>query len=78
MKINPISFNKAQRTRVLWQELHWLFPDSRCRSGGWGLRAAGRAGAQLHIPDFAAGTSTLDKHPCHAERSDLENAIMYF
>lgn len=77
MKINPVSFNKAQRTRVLWQELRWLFPDSRCGAGA-GAQGGWRAGAQPHSPDFAAGTSTLDKHPCHAERSDLENAIMYF
>lgn len=30
MKINPVSFNKAQRTCLFRRELRLRFPDSRC------------------------------------------------
>lgn len=29
MKINPVSFNKAQRPFLFWQELCLRFPDGR-------------------------------------------------
>lgn len=87
MKINPVSFNKAQRPCLFWQEPGLQFPrqqmPNEARGGGGARDRAGSGwprgrGAGLHSADITVGTRTLDKHPCHAERSDLENAIMYF
>lgn len=78
MKINPVSFSKAQRPCLFWQELRLPFPDSRCPSevrGGAGGWEGGEP--SLLLQTVAAGTRALDNHPCHVERSDLENAIMY-
>lgn len=89
MKINPVSFNKAQRPSLFWQEPGLQSPRQQMPDGahgggrGGGVCGAGSGGprgrgAGLRSADITAGTRTLDKHPCRAERSDLENAIMYF
>lgn len=67
MKINPVSFNKAQRPGLFWQEPRLHFPDSRCPNEvegaegalGWQAPKAEREGSQLCVPDTAAGTATL-------------------
>lgn len=65
MKINPVSFNKAQRPCLFWQEPCLQFPRCPTRpaeaEGLWAGQAPGAAA------DITAGTRTLDKHPCHAE-----------
>lgn len=78
MKINPVSFNKAQR-KGLFGQAPPAFPRRRgLGEEGVGLRAGRGEGSPALCPPHAAGTRTLDKHPRSAERSDLGNAVMYF
>lgn len=78
MKINPVSFNKAQRTGLFGQAPPAVPRGRSLREEGLGLRAAEGEGGPASCPRHVAVTRMLDKHPRHAERCDLGNAIMYF
>lgn len=58
MKINPVSFNKAQRTCLFWQEMGLHIPDSRCPSEAGGRKGSGpaeRAGSPASYPQCHSG-----------------------
>lgn len=83
MKLNPVSFNRAQRACVFWQEPACFSQTADAERGGAEgprARCGGGSPASYAWPPIpvTAGTRTPDEHPRRAERSDLENAIMYF
>jgi hypothetical protein len=75
MKMNPASFNKAQRLCLTGRRC-LAFPRQWVWGGGGGLGWEG-GGWTSHLR-HPAGTRTLDKHPRDAQQFDLENAVVYF
>lgn len=64
MKINPVSFNKAQRPCLCWQELRLRFPDGRC----WHEVQGGRGGQE-------GGGPGLTPQPSKREQGPLINTL---